>query len=448
VSLARLAWVSEHDRLALYTPGPPHLAFHRSAHPRRLIRAGNGTGKTRACAQEAWWHALGAHPHKRVMRAPTVGIIACADYTGGYLDVIAPTLWECCPEWALKPGARYSRGSGWKNDIIELRNGSVIVFRSGKAGSSSSAGVNAHWLWIDEPLDAGPWSELIERARLERDGLRAPAWHSMTPIGRPLGWHRLHVEGDPSRGVAAAEDWEQHRIRQSTADCPWRGEAFWRERQAGYLRTEWAQRVEGEWEGPTTGRTLDGWSDDLLDAAIPEADWMIGLGIDHGERAGSEVAILLMWQPGRPILWVLDEWESEHATEPAEDARHIRAMLQRNGLTVASLDLVLGDVNSAGKSGIAGRSVNDLLGAELGVTVRKPSKRPGSVDYGCRLVNVALRRGHLRVHPRCRGLAHSAAHWQGKDDDLKHRIDALRYVAVPVLEALYSPAELDRLRIA
>lgn len=428
--------------LDLYVPTPRQELFHRDQHPRRRLQAANGGGKTVAGAAEAWWHLTRRHPWRPVLSSVTTGLIVSADWTS-YRDVVAKTMAALAPWDELDPSCDYTPARGWRNGMIRMKNGNSALFRSAESESTSVAGITASWAWADEPLPEHLWGEVRGRLRGQWvPGSPPPMWLTYTPIGRPLEYLRLHVEGDPTRGIPPREDWSLHQIRLTEDDCPHLAPRTIAAMLQSYRADEYAQRVLGEWDGPTFDRVLDGWTSDAISSEMPEADWEVGLGIDHGERAGAESVVLLAWQTGRPVIWVLDEWESTRGTEPAEDAREIRAMLLRRGLQVSDLAMVVGDTNSAGKQAV-GRRINDLLSQELGVPIRPPNKRPGSVDYGCRLLNMALRRGHLRVHPRCKGQVQSIQHWRGKDDDLKHRIDRLRYIAVPVLEATYSRRDLD-----
>jgi hypothetical protein len=170
----------------------------------------------------------------------------------------------------------------------------------------------------------------------------------------------------------------------------------------------------------------------------------IGVGIDHGEHAGSQVAVLLAWN--NDGVWALDEEVSTKATTPADDAKAIRRMLLRNGMDVVNVDVWIGDVNSAGKAQ-AGFKVNEVLGYELAkdagyhrqsFNIGTPVKGKGSVDYGEKLLNSAFLLHKLWVAPRCLALIKGLKHSKGakSDEDLKHALDALRYIAYAPLSAM------------
>jgi len=432
-ALQVLAALAAQNPLALYRPSPLQRRFHASKHKRRLLRAGTQTGKTLAGAVEAWRHAIDC--------PGSIGLILAANHKAK-IEVVGLKMWEVAPRHLLDPSAHYDTVRGWKHDQIRLSNGSLILFRSAESQSTAVAGLTADWLWIDEPPPKGLYGEALSRVAV-RNG---PAWMTFTPIGRPCEWLRLHIEGDDERGIAPTEEWEQHIIRLTSEDCPHRSPESIRAQTEGYGPWEYAQRVLAEWDGITPERVLDGLSEESVSASLPRLQWSVGLGIDHGELAGHEVCVLVVFERGKNLIWVLDEYVSSTSTTPEEDAHKIRQMLGRHGISPSDVDIARGDVNSVGKLG-AGNKVNDLLGHALGIRVSKPGKGPGSIDFGVRLLNVALRRGHLRLHPNAKGTLKALQHWQGKDDGYKHYVDALRYVAVPILEGMYSPVEIDRLRL-
>ena len=135
----------------------------------------------------------------------------------------------------------------------------------------------------------------------------------------------------------------------------------------------------------------------------------IGVGIDHGEHAGSQVAVLAAWNAQG--IWILDETVSEASTTPTQDAHAIRRMLLENGLDVHLVDTWVGDVNSA-----------------------------GSVDLGEKLLNAGFLRRQVKVHPQCEAVIKGLRHARGgrADEDLKHALDAMRYVTYAPLTAMNS----------
>ena len=427
--------------IAGFRPSPKQEAFLQSLHRRRLLRAGNQVGKSVVGAHEAWGYAVGLHPWKDVPPPPTTGLVISADW-GAYVDVVSRIMHDTAPLGLLRRENDYTRQRGWKNRRITLKNGSQILFRSANQGTTAIAGLTVDWVWIDEPPPPEVWSEAVTRAAVRM----GPVWMTMTPIGRPVDWLRLHVEGDPGRDVPPKEDWEQYRIRLTTDDCPHRTQASIEAQIAGYSTWELPQRRDGEWEGVEVDRMVDAFGEACLGEPLEETRYKVGVGMDHGENAGKECVVVVFWSRRLRKLFVVEEYQSETTTTPGEDFAGVSAALGRRGVTPASVDRVVGDVNTAGK-GSAGARVNDLFEPLFGRSVGVPNKGPGSVAYGVRLLNYGLRSGMVSVSPRCVRLIKSLKNWTGANDDLKDFVDALRYIAVPILEEFMSPDQVSRLRI-
>jgi len=438
VDMARLLEVARTDPRLLLVRSPVQQSFRDSGHLRRLVRGGTQTGKTTIGVDEAW--------NQAETKPGSSGLILCADWPSAR-DVVGKKMWEMAPKHLIHPDSDYLPNRGWKNKQILLLNGSIIHLRSGESKQVGLSGLTVDWLWFDEPPPQNLFGESLSRVAARQ----GPVWMTMTPIGRPCGWLQKHIEGDPKTNTPPQEDWEQHVMRLSPEDCPHRTPESIAQQIAGYGPWERAQRVDAAWDGVTVNRMFADYDEDAQDPIIEHRNYQMGLGIDHGEGAGRQAAVLVLWstKPGIRIH-VIDEYVSAKATTPEEDAKAIRAMLARHGFNPNQVDLAYGDINSAGKRS-PGTKINDLLSYELnGLRIRTPSKGPGSVEFGVRLINVALRRGHLKVHPSCQSLDHSLRHWTGKKsqhNDLTHTLDALRYLVVPVLQRCYGQSEFDRIRL-
>jgi hypothetical protein len=226
--------------------------------------------------------------------------------------------------------------------------------------------------------------------------------------------------------VAEAEDsaWTQYVAPLSHANCPWYGVEQVDEwlTEARAFPDSYEQRINGAWEGTTQSRTFTGFDSSCL---ITEDDpqpkgCKIGVGLDHGEHAGSQVAVLVAWNASG--IWVLDEAVSKSATTPAQDAVAIREMLLANGLDVHMVDAWIGDVNSVGKLG-AGYKVNEILGLALareagharqGFKINTPQKGAGSVDIGEKLT--VGQYGEGLIHGRLQGHQADHAEWMPRHD--------------------------------
>lgn len=413
-----------------FQPSPKQDAFYRSGHKRRLVRAGNQVGKTKMCADEAWCLSLGVHPYKDVKPGPTLGLVIAADWRS-YVDVVGRALFESCPTWALED-SDYDDKRGWKNNRIRLKNGSVILFRWGGSKSTAVAGLVVDWLWIDEPPPQHLFSEAL--TRVAKKG--GPAFLSMTPIGRPVDWLREHVEGNAEKGIEAAEDWEQFVIRLTVEDCPHRTQESIDDQMAGYLASEMPQRRDGAWEGSVTDRALECFE---LESVV---DWplevmgrsRIRLSLDHGEKAARQTTLAALYNSEKILVFA--ENASTTATAVEDDAREIEELLRQHGMATIDVDEAVGDINSAGKLA-RGRSVNDELGAILGMEIAKAKK--GKVADSIYYVNMALKERRLFIHSRCTGLIRSMLNWkhESKYEDLKHFIDALFYLVSPIYQRHY-----------
>lgn len=456
------------DRLSLWKDKatPKQLEFHKSQSARRLCRSGNQTGKSVAGSAEAWYHATGSHPWREVPKVPNLGWIVVADLENHY-PTICRKLRDTEPSHLIAANTKYDPARGYRTRgrrVIELSNGSMIEFRSGRGEITALASATVDWLWYDEPPMESHFSESISRIAVRRlpSGARAPAWMTMTPVGRPCGWIRLMVEGDEAEGIPPTEDWHQTVIRLTPEDCPHRSPESLAQQIASYLPSEVAQRTNGDWESVSFDRLLTGYSDEKTlfdDEDLPDREWGVGITFDHGERANSEVCLLYAYDESAGEVWVIDEYVSKGRTTTQQDALGVLEMLDRNGLNIATVTRAHGDTNSSGKSAMI--SVNKLmeesLAEALGIDRHSPPiriigarKGPGSILYGARILNIALLAGRLRISPRCKHLIEGMKHWRGtkqsKDSEIAHALDSLRYGACEILEGRTSGARRIRVR--
>lgn len=429
MSLARIMATFEQNRLALYEPSPALAGFMASTDRRILVRAANRCGKTMAAAAKLC--TLMLRVPNRKYRAVGVNYQQSVGVIGQYLaDLLPPS--------ALASGCHYTKTNGWSHQLIRLKNGTTCEIRSSEQSGLSHAGSTLHGVWLDE---FGPEEILLESLTrvMSYDGW---VWQTGTPVGRSVDYFRKLVEVENT-------EWVQHVVAFNIANVPWlppeQVEA-WIEEQRGWPDS-FDQRILGAWDSPTTERLFTGFDSSCLitpDMPLPKGVQLV-VGIDHGEKAGRQVAVLVAHNADG--LWVLDEEVNTVATTPTDDARAIRAMLQRNDLDVHQIHAWVGDVNSAGKSNMVGFSANDVLAFELckdagfhkqAIRIATPMKGPGSVDAGSRLLNHGFLRHKLWVNPRCQQLIKGLRHARGSkaDADLTHALDALRYAAYAPLSAM------------
>lgn len=407
--------------------------FHENEGNRRLLIAGNQIGKTRALAAEVWWHALGNHPLRPTAEPPVLGWIMCSDLKGGWAN-FSRKLREIQPPGIIAERCIYDDARGYTrggSKMIELKNGTLIVGKSGSQEQMALAGATIDFLCIDELPKRGHFSEARSRVAVGQ----APVFMGFTPIGRPADWLRDWVEGNPNTGEPAKEHWEIIRVKLSAENCPHRDPESIEEQIASYGPWEYAQRVDGAWEGITSDRWIS-FTEENIFQDIPKNIESVGLGWDHGERPGSSVCYLVAWDGMR--IWVLDEYVSQERNTPLDEARQIKEMVESWGLTLHQIDEAKGDSNSAGRLGL-GFSVNQLLERSFAdlcqssrppFSIGVPYKGPGSVRARARLLSSACVDGRFRVHEDCHKLISSLRHWRGETNgDYKHPFDAVSYIS-------------------
>jgi phage terminase large subunit-like protein len=415
--------------LALWKPSPALAPFMTDPASRILLRACNRGGKS-AHAAARLATVMMRHPNRRYRLVGT-DFKQAQLVAGGYLH-------KFLPKHMLTASSRFSEQRGWNYEMIELVNGTTCEIRTYEQRPDQHAGGDMDGVWCDEPPPPLIWAECLRRV-FSRQGF---LWLTFTPLGREVTWLRKIVEAERS-------DWKEYVVKMSVEDCPWykpeQVEA-WIKEVRDTMPDAYEQTINGAWEGITSDRVFTGYDSGCHftpETVIPRAArW--GVGVDHGEGAGKQVAILVAWlgQGKDAQLWVADECVSKGVTKPEQDARAIREMLKRNGLDVADVARWKGDINTAGK-GHAGRSCNDLLAEHLAAEAgykRFPrefeaaDKGADSILKGERLLNAAFLRGRAWVNAaRCPALSRSLAHYNGQED-LKHPLDGLRYISVPVLD--------------
>ncbi len=452
MSLAALIAQQRTNPWALYDPMKGMDAFHRSQHPRRFVRAPNQIGKTIASSWEAWAHALGQHPHRRVPGPGSVGWFLMRDLDGLY-STWSEKMREVAPMYALAPDCGYVRGRGFMfrgRRMIVLSNGSIIEPKSGTQGPDALESGTVDWLGVDEPPKPGHFDAALQRIAVKQ----GPVWMTFTPVNAELSWLRHHVEGDPLTGAPPREDWATFRPTLSVRDCTTvsgrviRSEASIAAQVAKMTPWSEAQRRYGEWEGQTEGRRFVDFHEAHVadDAGILLSFDRIRVGIDHGEGPGKQVVIVIGVVDGGPYV-VLREWTSTGTATPADVAAALAGLLHDLGLSPHHVERVFGDINSAGLVG-GGRRYNDFLEDAIAkvygsrgspLRIETPRKNPGSVEAGEAAMSFAMREGRWLVHRSCRAHLRSLRNYRGpKDQDLKDAVDAARYAVHDLLLAVRS----------
>lgn len=432
--------------LLTFQPSPIFESLPDETASRILIRAANRVGKTR---HVAWLVS------QRMVREPGLRARVIGPTNDHIHNVLGKYLSEFLGPY-LATNSYYSEGRGWnggRSRTIVLANGSICELRSLRDDPDAHSGRSCHIVAFDEPPTLAHFTENAARL-VDTAGQMIVA---ATMVNRPVQWLRDMVQGeepDPEAGrTRHGSGWLQIVARFSRDACPW----YTEDQVDGWLdvmRTspwEWGQRIEAKWDGVTLERIFVGINEETFTAAPPPGSVKVGIGIDHGEVAGHQAAVLVAYSGGR--IHVMDEYVNPYSTSPEEDALAILRMLSRHRIEPASVDLAIGDMNTS--KGYGGWRINEALEAAFAsqcnrrtppFVIQAPDKSPGSVDWGLRCVNYGGRRGDIKVHPRCVHLAATLRHWKGgkhgTDGKLSHIADAFRYILTAAVGAQASYARL------
>ena len=430
---------------AIHRSFPPatsakQVAVHADPSRWRSLRGANQAGKTKAGAREAAYRMLGVHPNYYVPAPPVHGRVVTYSFKQG--RVVQRALFDMIPLEEINPVClpecespeqlpEMIRVFGFKRGHLILKNGSTCEVYTAGQGTLAHSGDTLDFVWCDEPPKEQHYSELIARL-LARDGC---LWLTYTPIGRPVEYLKERVR------LGKISD---HVVRLTVEDCPFYTQRQIDEISDAYLPGEYEQRVNGAWDGVTTGRVFGAFDARRHTfAAAPDFDYTLVLGGDHGEKSGKEVWFLVgVIEAGDAHdLYVLGEYVSPGNTTPEADALGVAALLTRHGWDLWEVKYARADVNSAGKLG-AGLSINALIERAFAALVGSkrapfrvmiPDKGKGSIVAGCRKINHGFAEDRIRVHESCASLLKTLRHWTGLNDDLKDAADGFRYVAVDYL---------------
>ena len=395
------------------------------------------------------------HPYRPDLNMKPPPTIIVVGATWPQVNTIQSKMYELCDKSQLADGCEFDEARGvfvGKYPRIRLKNGGMAIFTAAKGAIISIAGLTIDAAWVDEPL-SNPrlYSELWRRVGRKAGDL----YMTFTPVNANVDWlkeeceagqiHDLHfpINDENLRFV----DNNEHITLADGTPC----DAAWLESEISTcLEYEVPVIFGGEWEFRANGALWKHYRDSgaethVIDRdALPDRDWKVCLGIDHGDRAFAACASLVLVEnagDGQPTVVVLDEWHSDGSTTSREDARAILAMVQKN-LTGgwSDLDVAFGDIPHSGTKRGQGRKNNRQLSAALAMemgqpgealptpikTVRKP---PGSVSWGHRFIhNAMLAEGAFSVLEHCEMSRHCLLTFDGRPNSPEsHQIDAIRY---------------------
>jgi hypothetical protein len=442
---------------------PPQMAFLRDRARRRLLRLGQQLGgKTTVGLADTIWRCLGEHPFQPLaphpVDRPFQAWIVC--YTHQQSLQIQAKLWALLPKDRLHPRTVYqglARGFRGKNASVVFDNGATLLFKTTQQGAEALASGTVDHIQVDEPTNEACWTEIKGRLRRTNGTLSA----TLTPINAPVEYLRKEV----ADGLLSDH---QYPLTQANATpegcteplCLADGtpitDAWIAEERARTPEAVRAVVLDGEWESRGTNRYFSAFQADPalpgshVSAALPTGDVRLHLGIDHGDRPGKQIAVLMAIElrkeedGGGCRVWIIDEYTDPTGLAlPSDDAEGIVRMLERNGQAWTDLDFVMGDrVHMPG----SGRQKSNLdLAAQLARRMRIPTEalRPqirtakrgaGKMrDYvgsGARwLYQCMVRPQSFSVHPRCKRTIDALNTWTGPGPDCEEKdpVDAIRY---------------------
>lgn len=437
----------------------PQAEYLACRAPRKLLRIGNGGGKSRVALADVVMRARKVHPFRPdwcARRGPTKQWITTVTWSQAVplMRMFRSFLGD--GELAKEPNWDPAKGWGKDSPTLVWPDGSTVGWRTANQGPLAHAGAELDHILIDEPVTAETYREL-ERRVARRGGDLSLA---MTPVNCP--GDITYLRDLCTEGIVADLNFpmnerlfrfvggEIRRLPDGTpCDSAWIAEQI---RQVLPMYRDIV--INGGWDEITVdGRFTDAFSRSkhvsTFDLDGPE---ILSLGCDHGSQAFTETAVLVaVDQRGEyPQVSILDCYEAQRDSPADADARAILDMLARNGKRWGSLRHVTGDIAHYGGRGRINRKSNAELAYEIarelqlakGAALVPPIRTAktgkgagprGSVYRGTSwLYRALLRDGHITIHPRCESLIKAFEGYKGGSTDPHgHLIDALRYALDP-----------------
>jgi hypothetical protein len=450
---------------------PPQLAFLQDPNKRKLLRLGQQVGgKTTAGLAELIWRCEGEHPHigpiAHPVGRPYQAWVVC--YSDSQSLQIQSKLAALLPSYVLEYKRKgrivneyrgVADGFRGKYKSVTFPSGATIIFKTTKQGPQALASGTVDCILVDEPTSPACWGEILGRVR--RTG--GVILLTLTPYGYPTEF--LQAEVSAGNVIDHRYDLTEENVTPLGGTgplCTGEGvpmDAAWIERQ----RRETPEAIrgvvlDGHWEQRGVARYFSCFDQRVngahISTSVPTGDVELRLGIDHGDRPGKQIVVLLaiqhletrgdVYADRRVAVWVLDEYtDPTGLASPADDARGILDMLARHGQTWTDLHYVMGD--RVHMPGSARQKSNKDLSAQLSrlLGVPRDSLRPaiytvkksrGNLrDYvgtGARWIYQCMAApGGFHVHPRCESVIWALNSWTGPGPDCpeKDPVDALRY---------------------
>lgn len=433
----------------------PQAEYLSSRANRKLLRIGNGGGKSRVALADVVMRARKSHPFRpdwNARRGPTKQWITTVTWSQAV--PLMQMLRTFLGDGELAKAPNWDPAKGWGKDapVLVWPDGSTVGWRTSNQGPLAHAGAELDHILIDEPVTAETYREL-ERRVARRGGDLSLA---MTPINCPgdIGYLRdLCADGivadlnfPMNERLFRFTDGEIRRLPDGTP-C----DAAWIQEQIRQVLPAYRDIViHGGWDEIVVDGAFSGTFSKTKHVAEFKLDGkeILSLGTDHGSKAFTETAVLLAVDERHeyPHVYVLDYYEADKDSPAEQDARAILDMLRRNGFTWSSLKRATGDIAHYGGRGRINRKSNQELAYELAREMRlgrnqalAPPIRTAKTGSGSNprgstyrgvgwLHRALLREGQITIHPRCTGLITAFERFRGgSEDEYGHLIDATRY---------------------
>lgn len=427
---------------------PPQYEVASCPDPIRLFRAGNQSlGKSWLGLLECIWRATGEHPYQPVTKPPVEIYIICDSDQQSL--AIQEKLWSLLPK-DLITDTEYVPGIGFRGrpHVVKFTNGSLITFKTVKAGSMGLAGATVDFILFDEPPEQRIYGEAVKRVQAKNGKILL----TMTPINRDCTWLKelvqagkvtdLHYRLEPQHLIPIGAS-KPLTINGIERNADWIAQV-----EYNSLELELPVVVHGEWEFRSDGNVFRRFDPQIhvAEVDIPK-DADLYLGIDHGSgKDFSSVAVLVAHkQKGdEHSIWILDEYISDGETTINDDCKAILAMLEAWNLQWGDLTRIYGDRLWQRASGAIKKS-NPQLEREfmkilnvkrLNPRIEVVYKPSGSVEYGTRFLHDRILKNEIVIMPHCERTIESFQKWDySKDSEYKHAIDATRYALQNVIWA-------------
>jgi len=442
----------------------PQEALFQSDYKLTALWGANGIGKSLALAEYCTRAIESSLPWQK----PGPKVVMLAGNTWSQLGSTIKYMMQGRLKSWLPKGVRYEGGTmkGQRLAVFSIVDGPGKggELRLGTFKARNLAGPRADVVVTDEPMPEPVYAELWPRL-LGRGGRMVQGFtptlgtaHDVTYL-----WEMVDDPGLPWAGeIHVPLTIEAVTPRGGLLEIPWMTEEEIKQFEAGLPAIERDLRMGRSRTPRRDAAYFSAWRGELVvDRSTRDlAGWRVGVGIDHGSKPGSQRVIVVACG-GRGLysqVHVLAEWAGQGRTDTRQDAQAILDMLDGLGLSLDDVDQWVGDRAHRGdKRG--GKKSNtrlkqamaEVLGHNTGRRgwsehlpkplrfMTTPRKYDNSVWEGCEILHRLMVQEPARftVDPSCHDLIEDLNEWHGSTsptDPNKHGIDALRYIAVPMVE--------------